>query len=73
MITTCPHCDSMVPMNVDLALNSAKNILICICCDQTFNPFANHLDAIELSIEALKDEVVIAKSLQNNSRLFDDC
>jgi hypothetical protein len=63
----------MIPMNVDLALNSAKDYLVCVCCDQSFNPFADDLDSIELSIEALKDEIVIAKSLQNNSRLFDDC
>jgi hypothetical protein len=63
----------MVPMNVDLALQSNNHYLECICCNQKFSPFGVDVNSIELSIEALKDEIVIAKSLQNNSRLFDDC
>ncbi|MDZ4668571.1 MAG: hypothetical protein SGJ00_11915 [bacterium] len=73
MLTACPHCDSMVPMNVDLATKSALASLVCACCDKSFDPFGDEIGHIELSIEAIKDELVINKSLQNKGRFFDDC
>lgn len=73
MITACPHCDSFVPMNVDLA-NQSKNLdLNCPCCEQSFKPFDPLLFDVELEIEAIKEKMVIEKSLQNTTRWFEDC
>lgn len=70
MITTCPHCDSLVPMNVELAVKSQEKELNCPCCNMAFDPFTGHADLI---VEDLKDRLVIEKSLQNIGRWFEDC
>jgi hypothetical protein len=73
MITACPHCDSFVPMNVDLAVHSANLSLNCPCCEQAFKPFDPLLFEAEMQVEAIKDNLVIEKSLQNTTRWFEDC
>lgn len=73
MITVCPHCDSMVPMNREMAEVSVAGI-ICACCETLFHPFESLSDqSSELGIEALKDHMTIQRSLRNQSRWFEDC
>lgn len=73
MITTCPHCDAMVPMNMEIAINSLNQDILCACCNLVFKPFEPSISAEDLSVEAIKDSLVIENSRRNIHRWFEDC
>ena len=63
----------MVPMNVELALHSATQALLCPCCNELMEPFNKQNFEAELRVEEMKDALVIDQSLQNVGRWFEDC
>ncbi len=73
MITACPLCDAMIPMNIELAIKMNENGIVCPCCEESFCPFDSDIEKAEMKIEELKNDLVINNSLNNNHRLYDDC
>jgi hypothetical protein len=66
MLTACPKCDSMIPMNLELALKIDDLGIKCPCCEEYINPFGAEIEIVEQKIGELKDQLVISNSLNPN-------
>ena len=64
MICCCPNCDSLVPMNQELALNFNSKQQVCPCCELPFNPFEDE-ETLDLKTEETKNNLFIDKDLQS--------
>ena len=74
MIVGCPSCMSSVSIDLELALELLGQELTCPDCGEIYSlsQIKESLN-FELTLESLKDEMVIQNSLKNQARFFDDC
>lgn len=72
MIVCCPSCMESISLDYQLLQEIIQITLNCPQCGADFKPLENNKTA-DAILEELKDELTIQRSIQLQSRMFDDC
>ena len=74
MIIACPHCDSIVPINQEIALGLTANLLACPACEVPFNPSEVPAESIDERINNITLELLNEASIKKrNNTICIDC
>ncbi|MDP1727950.1 MAG: hypothetical protein Q8M15_14290 [Bacteroidota bacterium] len=74
MIIACPKCDSLVPINQDIATHMAQPLIACPSCEYVFNPSVPEENPIDLRINEITRRMLKDSGLQKSSeRICEDC
>ena len=74
MIIACPKCDSLVPIDQDIAIEMAQPLIACPACEHLFNPSIPEENPIDLRINEITRQMLGDSNLQRSSeRICEDC
>ncbi len=74
MIIACPKCDSLLPINPELAIQLNSPEIACPTCNHSFNPSLPEENEIDLRIEEITRQLLSDKNRQRTSeKLCEDC